>query len=67
MWFPGDHGDVGGGHWRKGLSDGALDWMMREATAAIGLEFDRIGSAVLLRTPRPLHGMPGGPLGAAWR
>src|SRR3954447_8991157 len=41
VWFPGDHGDVGGGHRQKGLSDGALDWMMPEATAAIGLAFDR--------------------------
>ncbi|WP_448628538.1 DUF2235 domain-containing protein [Geodermatophilus sp. URMC 64] len=41
VWFPGDHSDVGGGHADTGLSDGALDWMMREATAAIGLTFDR--------------------------
>ena len=41
VWFPGDHSDVGGGHRDKGLSDGALDWMMRETTAAIGVPFDR--------------------------
>jgi hypothetical protein len=66
VWFPGDHGDVGGGHWRKGLSDGALDWMMRETTAAIGLEFDR--GRIRDFAPDPtgtLHRMPGGPLGAA--
>lgn len=41
VWFPGDHGDVGGGHADKGLADGALDWMMSEATDAVGLAFDR--------------------------
>src|SRR3954470_11798327 len=67
VWFPGDHGDVGGGHREKGLSDGALDWMMREATAAIGMEFDR--SRIPGFAPDPageLHGMPGGPWGAAF-
>jgi len=41
VWFPGDHGDVGGGHPNKGLSDGALLWMMDEAEAAIKIEFDQ--------------------------
>ncbi len=36
MWFPGVHCDVGGGYPEKGLSDGALKWMMDEA-AAVGL------------------------------
>ena len=31
IWFPGVHGDVGGGHVQCGLSDGALDWMIDEA------------------------------------
>jgi hypothetical protein len=31
LWFPGCHGDVGGGHYQRGLSDGALEWMMGEA------------------------------------
>lgn len=39
VWFPGDHSDVGGGHPETGLSDGALDWMIREAEKA-GLAFD---------------------------
>jgi hypothetical protein len=39
VWFPGDHSDVGGGHREWGLSDGALQWMMDEAQAAIGLAF----------------------------
>ena len=38
IWFPGDHGDVGGGHLQCGLSDGALQWMMNEA-AEQGLAF----------------------------
>jgi hypothetical protein len=40
VWFPGDHCDVGGGHPEKQLSDVALEWMTREATAAVGLAFD---------------------------
>ena len=67
VWFPGDHSDVGGGHRDKGLSDGALDWMMRETTAAIGVPFDRG------RIPgfRPdfrgqLHGGWQGPAGAVF-
>jgi Uncharacterized alpha/beta hydrolase domain (DUF2235) len=37
VWFPGDHGNVGGGHRETGLSAGALVWMAEEATAAVGL------------------------------
>jgi Uncharacterized conserved protein len=33
VWFPGAHGDVGGGYSQCGLSDGALYWMMQEAEA----------------------------------
>jgi hypothetical protein len=40
VWFPGGHLDVGGGWFAKGLSDGALLWMMDEAEAAAGIEFD---------------------------
>lgn len=66
VWFPGDHSDVGGGHADKGLSDGALDWMMREATDAVGLVFDR----GRIRGFRPdaggaLHGGWRGPAAAA--
>lgn len=31
LWFPGAHGNVGGGYGTSGLSDGALSWMMDEA------------------------------------
>jgi uncharacterized protein (DUF2235 family) len=33
-WFAGSHGDVGGGHAETGLSDNALDWMMKHAQKA---------------------------------
>jgi uncharacterized protein (DUF2235 family) len=39
VWFPGCHGDVGGGYGRCGLSDLALGWMMKEAEAE-GLAFN---------------------------
>lgn len=33
VWFPGSHGDVGGGYpeWDSGLAKVALEWMLREA------------------------------------
>ncbi|MDJ0578980.1 DUF2235 domain-containing protein [Crocosphaera sp.] len=40
VWFPGTHGDVGGGSSERGLSDGALDWMM-EQVERLGLSLDR--------------------------
>jgi hypothetical protein len=40
MWFPGSHGDVGGGHAQKGLADGALRWMIDEARATVRLGFN---------------------------
>jgi hypothetical protein len=33
VWFPGVHGDVGGGYVETGLSDRALQWMFEEAEA----------------------------------
>jgi hypothetical protein len=36
-WFPGDHRDVGGGRDDTRLSDGALQWMVEQTRAAIGL------------------------------
>lgn len=38
VWFPGVHCDVGGGYKETGLSDGALLWMIDEASHA-GLSF----------------------------
>ena len=49
VWFPGDHGSVGGGNKAKsGLSDGALAWMMAQITKpqpeglGLGLALDPI-------------------------
>jgi len=39
IWFPGVHCDVGGGYPEKGLSDGALKWMIDEAVDQ-GLKFE---------------------------
>lgn len=49
VWFPGVHGDVGGGYKHTGLSDGALQWMVDQVnalgegltldTAALGSDF----------------------------
>lgn len=41
LWFPGSHGDVGGGYPEKesGLAKVTLDWMYQEA-AALGCELD---------------------------
>jgi hypothetical protein len=41
VWFPGSHKDVGGGHLQKGLSDGALRWMIDEARDAVKLGFHK--------------------------
>jgi hypothetical protein len=38
--FPGCHSDVGGGFAHRGLSDGALDWMLTELSAVTGLVFN---------------------------
>jgi hypothetical protein len=48
LWFPGVHCDVGGGYPEKGLSDGALEWMIKEA-GALELEFQ----PEMLRQVRP--------------
>jgi uncharacterized protein (DUF2235 family) len=47
VWFPGVHGDVGGGYAQAGLSDIALAWMLDEA-AACGLRL-RAGTRAQLR------------------
>jgi len=33
VWFPGVHSDIGGGYPETGLSDLALEWMIKEAMA----------------------------------
>jgi uncharacterized protein (DUF2235 family) len=56
VWFPGDHADVGGGHLAKGLSDGALMWMIEEAEATVGIAFDKERTGAFDPDPGgPLH------------
>jgi hypothetical protein len=43
VWFPGGHGDVGGGKPETGLSDGALRWMIDELDATIAPRWDAGG------------------------
>jgi uncharacterized protein (DUF2235 family) len=50
--FPGCHSDVGGGYRNRGLSDGALDWMLTNLETK-GLTFDRSKLEPPL-TPNPL-------------
>jgi uncharacterized protein (DUF2235 family) len=45
-WFPGVHCNIGGGYEDKGLSDGALSWMIEKAVGA-GLEFDPVRLATI--------------------
>lgn len=40
LWFPGVHSDVGGGYLESGLADGALKWMIEEASHC-GLQFNQ--------------------------
>lgn len=46
VWFPGDHGAVGGGTQASHLSNGALLWII-EGAERMGLVFDRTPAAVL--------------------
>lgn len=46
VWFPGDHGAVGGGTLASHLSNGALLWVI-EGAERMGLAFDRAPAAVL--------------------
>ncbi len=41
LWFPGGHGDVGGGYRETGLSDAALKWMMDELAEASPVAFEQ--------------------------
>jgi hypothetical protein len=53
VWFPGSHKDVGGGHPERGLSDGALRWMIDEARDTIHLGFHK-GTVEDQISPDPL-------------
>ncbi|KAK0748607.1 hypothetical protein B0T21DRAFT_380396 [Apiosordaria backusii] len=45
VWFPGNHGNIGGGWKDAGISDMSLAWMM-DQLASIGVQFDE---AVIMR------------------
>ena len=62
LWFPGVHGDVGGGRSSTGLSDGALLWMWTKAFAA-GLAFEPEAAHAL--APDPFG--PQGKMSAVYR
>jgi uncharacterized protein (DUF2235 family) len=54
QWFPGTHGSVGGGGDIRGLSDGALAWVLQGAKRA-GLKLDvEQGSRIQAVRPDPL-------------
>ncbi|MEJ2888049.1 DUF2235 domain-containing protein [Actinomycetospora aeridis] len=55
VWFPGGHGDVGGGKPETGLSDGALRWMIDQLDATIAPRWDA-------GAPPPPAGDPCAPL-----
>ncbi len=47
VWFPGVHGDIGGGYWVDGLSDVALGFMIAQCRAALGRDI------AISETPSP--------------
>jgi uncharacterized protein (DUF2235 family) len=55
-FFPGDHGSVGGGGPIRGLSDGALDWVL-EPAQTLGLSLNTENTSVIYQT-RPDSGAP---------
>ncbi|NER84922.1 MAG: DUF2235 domain-containing protein, partial [Leptolyngbya sp. SIO1D8] len=59
VWFPGDHGSVGGGMGDlRGLSDAALQWIIDSiANWGLGLDFDldRIEDGILVDPTIPLN------------
>lgn len=53
VWFPGVHCDVGGGYRETGLSDGALSWMVDEASQlGLGFRANMVGSTQIAPNPR---------------
>ena len=40
VWFPGVHSNVGGSYQDAGLSDAAMDWMVKRVSRLTGLAFD---------------------------
>ncbi|MDB9311695.1 DUF2235 domain-containing protein [Spirulina sp. CS-785/01] len=62
IWFPGDHGSLGGGtKATRGLADAALQWMMQECSQ-LGLEFNptAITSGIQTNPLTPFDNSPQG-------
>jgi len=56
-WWPGDHGSVGGGGDIRGLSDGALSWVL-DGALHMGLEVDKDpGSPLFEIDPNPYESL----------
>ena len=57
VWFPGVHANVGGSYKDAGLSDTALDWMIKRLKATTDLSFDNdfIGRGVKPNIERTLY------------
>ncbi|HBE67317.1 MAG TPA: DUF2235 domain-containing protein, partial [Planctomycetaceae bacterium] len=53
LWFPGTHGDVGGGWAETALSDGALKWMIDEAKSE-GLAINPVMESQISPDPQGL-------------
>lgn len=65
-WFPGNHGSVGGGGDRRGLSDQALEWIWDGARTA-GLEFDTSPTSRLYELrPSPLEWLTNSSAPSGW-
>jgi uncharacterized protein (DUF2235 family) len=57
VWFPGGHGCVGGGSKdERGLSDGALEWML-EMTESLGLCVDRTNIEYSIKSEPDKYGV----------
>ncbi len=67
VWFPGAHGDVGGGYDNHGLADVALEWMVQEVNdLAAGLHLAP-GQLSQAFAPDPLQDRHDETRGPVWR
>ena len=55
IWFPGVHGDVGGGYWNDGLSDLTLVFMAGSCRRALGADLVVMDETSITR-PSPSNG-----------
>jgi uncharacterized protein (DUF2235 family) len=67
VWFPGGHGCVGGGSKEdRGLSDGALEWMMEQVeTLGLALDKTRVEDGIRPSYDAPFDNTPKFPFDAA--